>query len=268
MIRLFKIDFRKYVSSNTFWILLAMYLGSILVIIYGAEGFLNSIVVNANTNSPMTFQEFSIYSFPGTWHMLTFLGGLDIVKLFLALIIIIFITKEFTFKTIRQNVINGMGRNQFLMSKVLFIFMLSLLATLLVFFSGIMLGTKNTEAFIISMAFEKINFLAAYFLEMFTYAAFVLMLAFFIKKPVLSVGSLIIYYFVEWIASANLPEDIAAHLPFVSIGNIIDKPNTPLLESFGVSFRDFISLTDVFTCTIYSVVFIGIVYLILQKSDL
>ena len=258
----------KYVSSNTFWILLAMYLGTILVIIFSAEGFLNSIVVNANTNSPMTFQEFSIYSFPGTWQMLTFLGGLDIIKLFLALIIIIFITKEFTLKTIRQNVMNGLGRNQYLVSKVLFIFMLSLLATLLVFISGLVLGFKNTETFDLMLVFEKIHFLAAYFLEMFTYSAFVLLLAFFIKKPVLSVGSLIIYYFVEWIFSTQLPENISAYLPFVSIGNMIDKPNTPLLESFGVSFREYVSLPDVFTCTIYSIVFIGIVYLILQKSDL
>lgn len=268
MIRLLKIDIRKYYSSNAFWVMLAMYLGLIFAILFGAEGFLNSIVVNANTNSPMTFQEFSIYSFPGAWHMLTFLGGMDIIKLFLALIIIIFVSKEFTHKTIRQNIMNGLSRQQFLFSKVLFILILSLLATLLVTVSGIFLGLKHTETFSMNLMLEKIAFLPAYFLEMFTYSAFVLLLVFLIKRPVISVAVLIFYYFGEWILSAKLPESIGAYLPFVSIGNIIDRPNTPILQSFGVTFRETISMSDVFSCIIYCFVFIGIVYLMLRRSDL
>lgn len=268
MLRLLKIDIRKYYSSRTFWILLAMYLGLIFAILFGAEKFLNSIVINANTNSPVTFQEFSIYSFPGTWHVLTFLGGMDIIKLFLALIIIIFVSKEFTHKTIRQNIMNGLSRQQFILSKVLFILLLSFLATLLVSFSGIFLGLKHTENFSTSLLLEKITFLPAYFLEMLTYSAFVLMLVFLVKRPVLSVAVLIFYYFGEWILSANLVDASAAYLPFVSIGNIIDKPNTPILQSFGVNFRETISIPDVFTCIIYCFIFIGIVYLMLRKSDI
>jgi ABC-type transport system involved in multi-copper enzyme maturation permease subunit len=245
-----------------------MYLGLIFAILFGAEGFLNSIVINANTNSPVTFQEFSIYSYPDTWHMLTFLGGMDIIKLFLALIIIIFVSKEFTHKTIRQNIMNGLSRQHFLFSKVLFILILSLLATVLVTLSGIFLGLKHTEVFSMSLMLEKIAFLPAYFLEMFTYSTFVLLLVFLVKRPVMSVAVLIFYYFGEWIFSANLPESVGAYLPFVSIGNIIDRPNTPILQSFGVSFREVISTPDVFTCLIYCFVFIGIVYLMLRRSDI
>lgn len=268
MFRLLKIDIRKYYSSAAFWILLAMYLGLIFIILFGAEGFLNSIVVNANTNSPLTFQEFSIYSFPGTWHVLTFLGGMDIIKLILALIIIIFVSKEFTHKTIRQNIMNGLSRQQFILTKVLFILLLSLAATIVVGISGIFLGLKHTENLSTKLILEKLNFLPAYFVEMFTYSAFVLMLVFLVKKPVMSVAVLIFYYFGEWILSANLPDKIAAYLPFVSIDNIIDKPNTPILQSFGVSFRETISIPDVFTCIVYCFIFIGIVYLMLRKSDI
>lgn len=268
MLRLLKIDYRKYISSATFWILLAMYLGLIWAILNGAEGFLNSIIVNANTNSPVTFQEFSIYSFPGTWHMLTFLGGMDVVKLILSFIIVIYITNEFSNKTFRQNIMNGMSRTDFLFSKVIFIFILSLLATLLVAFIGLLLGFKHTEQVSATLVFEKINFLPAYFVEMFAYSSFVLLLAFLIKRPVLTIGMLIVYYFGEWILSSYLPESVANYLPFVSMGNIIDRPNTPILESFGVSFREIISIPDVITCVAYSFVFIGIVYLVLRKSDI
>jgi len=268
MIRLLKIDIRKYLTSKTYWILLTMYLGLIFSILFGAQGFLNSLVVDANTNSPMTFQEFSIYSFPDTWHMLSFLGGMDVIKLILSLIIIIFVTREFTHKTIRQNLMNGLSRTQFLISKVLFIGILSMLATLIVIFSGFFLGLKHTEEFEWNLVFEKITFIPAYFVEMFTYAAFVLMLSFLIKKSVLSVAVLIFYYFGEWILSAFIPTQFAAYLPFESIGNIIDRPNTPLLQSFGVTFRDFVSVPDLIVCLIYSTIFVGIVYLILQKSDI
>lgn len=268
MMRLLKIDFKKYFYSRTFWVLMLLYTGMILFILSFAETVLNSFVSNANTTTPFPLPEFSIYSYPLIWHNLTFLGGLDIVKLIMSLVIIIFIANEATTKTIRLNIMNGMSRGQYVFSKVLFVFSISLYTTLLLFITGLLLGFGHTEQFEMAMFFEKIMFLPAYFLEMFTFGSLVLFITFLVAKPILSVGLLSIYYFAEMIFSFSLPENIAKFLPFVSMRNIIDTPNSSIMKIFNFTFREHISTPDVIACLIYSMVFIGVVYLVMQKRDL
>lgn len=248
--------------------LLLIYSGLILSILFFAEKVLNIFVVNANTSTPFPLPEFSIYSYPLIWHNLAYLAGLDIVKLLMALLVIIFISNELTTKTIRLNIMNGMGRGQFLFSKVLFVFNLSLFTTLLLFFTGILLGFGHTEQFEIKMFFEKILFLPAFFLEMFTFGCLTLFIAFFVGKPILSVALIVIYYIGEAVLSFTLPDGIARFLPFASMRNIIDTPNSSIMGIFGVSFREYISMPDVIACLLYSVFFIGFVYLMLKKKDL
>ncbi len=216
----------------------------------------------------MAIPTFSLYEFPLVWHNLTFLGGLDIIKLLLSLIVIIFITREFNFHTIRQNVMNGLSRGQFLLTKVLFIFILSLFTTLIIFVVGTYLGLKNTENITVSSYLEYIHFLPAFLLEIFTFCALCLFIAFLIKGPILSVAVLMIYYIVEMILSFKLPESISPYLPFVSMRNIIDTPNSSIMKLFNMNFREYVSIPDTITCLVYCVVFIGIVYLVLQKRDI
>lgn len=265
---LLKIDFKKYFFSKTFWTLGLMYLSLIFMILFAAEWFLNNLVTEASTQGAMQIPNFSLYEFPLIWHNLTFLGGLDLIKLIMSLIVIIFITREFTFRTMRQNVMNGLSRTQFLLSKVLFIFNLSLFATLIIFLSGTILGLKNSPQVSVSLFFEYFHFLPAYMLEMFTFCAMCLMIAFLVKGPILSVAVLMIYYIGELIMSYTLPEALSPYLPFVSMRNIIDTPNSSLMKLFSINFREYISIPDTITCVIYSVVFIGIVYLVLRKRDL
>ena len=268
MVRLLKIDFKKYFFSKTFWVLMVMYTGLILLILFTTEWFLNDVVKEANTQSPMAIPTFSLYEFPLVWHNLTFLGGLDIIKLLLSLIVIIFITREFAFHTIRQNVMNGLNRWQFLLSKVIFIFSISLFTTILIFLVGTYLGFKNTELYSAHIYLEYFHFLPAYFLEMFTFCSLCLLIAFLVKGPILSVGILMVYYIVEMILSFRLPEAISPYLPFVSMRNIIDTPNSSIMKLFNMNFREYISLSDTITCIVYCIVFIGVVYLVQQKRDL
>jgi len=267
MYRLLKIDFRKYFFSRTFWVLISMYLVLIVLVFFSSEKILNNIIVEAGQSSPVPVPNFSLYSLPLVWHNLTFVGGF--FKIFLALIVMSFITNEFTHKTIRLNVMMGISRSQFLLSKVLFVFNLSLLSTLILFASGSILGALHTEQPTTALFFEKIEFLPAYFLELFTFCSMALMLAFLIQRSGLSIGLLALYYYIiEPIISYIVPENISEYLPVVAMGNLIDIPNSSLMKMFGVNFRDIISVPDVFTCIVYSILFIGITYWLIIKKDI
>ncbi len=267
MDNLFKIDFRKYFYSRTFWIMILIYLFLLVMLFVGVEGFLNSTLKNAGKNSPAPMPEFSLYQFPAVWQNLTFLGGF--FKIFLGIIVIISVANEFANKTIRQNIMNGMSREQFVFSKVLFVFLLSFASMLILFVSGGFMGLFNTKDLESMMMFQKTDFLGAYFLELFTFGTMSLLIAFLIRKSGPAIAMLALYYYIlEPIVSRILPETISKYLPVVSMGNLIDVPNSPLMQMFGINFRDSVSVPDVFITLGWNVVFIGLVLLILRKQDL
>jgi len=263
---LLKIDFPKYFYSKTFWIMLSIYFVLIVLVFSGIEKFLNTTLKNAGQSTPLTMPGFSLYSFPAVWQNLTFLGGF--FKIIPALIVIISVSNEFTNRTIRQNIMNGMGRGQFILSKVLFVILLSFLSVMVLFVAGGVLGILHTEQISPDLIFQKTGFLWAYFLELVTFFLLSLVIAFLIKKSGLAIGMLALYYYIlEPVVSRLLPETVAKYLPVVSMGNLIDVPNSPLMKMFGVSFSEFVSLPDVFICLAWSVVFIAFIYLYLRKQD-
>jgi len=267
MLRLLKIDFRKYFFSRTFWVLISIYTVLLVLLFFSIEKVLNNLVTEQSQGAPIPIPGFSLYTFPLVWHNLTFLAGY--FKIFLALIALIFVTNEFTYKTMRQNVMNGMSRGQFLASKVLFIFILSFLSVFILFLSGLYLGIQKSEVVSLDLVFEKIGFLPAYFVELFTFCSMALLIGFLVKNSGLAIGLLAIYYLIiEGIISYLLPDTVSKYLPVEAMGNMIDIPNSSLMKMFGVNFSEVVSMPDLVTSIVYSVVFIGTIYLILRRSDI
>ncbi len=266
MLRLIKIDFKKYANSRTFWVLLLIYFVLIVAVFFFSEKVLNLFLENAKSTTPVPVPNFSLYSFPHIWQNMAFFGGG--FKILIALIVLIFVTSEFSYKTIRQNIMNGMSREEFLLSKVLFSGLLSLSATLVLFFSGLVLGFGHTNEVSISMVFGKIDFLAAYFLEIFTLSLMAMFVGFLLRQSGLAIILFALYYIVlETILAAILPDEVSIFLPVESMSNLIDFPNSELLKMFNVNFSEVVSVPDVFICSFWSIFFIGITYLLLRNRD-
>ena len=269
MYRLLRIDYRKYFYSKTFWALLVIYILLNVIAFFTIESILNNMVTNAEQKSPMpvTIPGFSLYNFPLIWHNLTFLGGF--FKIWLAIIVMIFITSEFSARTIRLNIMTGISRSQFLFSKVLFAVLLSFLAAFILFLSGIVLGVIKSEQLSVAVFFDKIEFIPAYFLEIFTFCCLAMVVAFTFKKSGLSIALLALYYYlIEPVLSFLLPDSMVPYLPVESMGNLIDTPNSSLMKMFGVNFSESVSMPDVFICLVYCTLSILIVYLMINRRDI
>ncbi len=267
MKRLIKIDFRKYFHNRTFWVLSALYVVLVVFVFMVTESFLNHVMTNVGKNSPIAIPGFSLYSFPYVWHNMAFLAGF--FKIFLALLVIIFITNEYSYKTIRQNVMSGMSRVEFLFSKVIFVFFITLAVTLVLFLSALFLGFSHTENITSSLIFSKIFFVPAYFLEVFTFLLMAMMFAFVLQKQGLAIGIFALYYYVaEPIIAFRLPAGVARFMPIKMITHLIDVPNSSLMKLFGVNFRETVSWIDVWGCLGYSVLFVTAVYFFLKNRDL
>jgi hypothetical protein len=74
---------------------------------------------------------------------------------------IIFITNEYSYKTHRQNIIDGWSRNQFISVKIAVAFLLSLISTLMVIVTAMIFGFQLDNPF----SLEKFEYVGYYFIQ-------------------------------------------------------------------------------------------------------
>ncbi len=267
MITYLRIESRKLFYSNTFWIITGLHALFLIVAITGAEAFINKGLQNAENSSPAGIPLVSLYAFPMVWHNVAYLSGF--FKIFMAFLVIIFTTAEFSYKTIRQHIIFGMGRTSFFVSKFLMVIVISIYLMLLTALVGFLLGISHTESFSWAIVHEKSFFLAVYFLEVVTYLAFALFVAILLQKTGLSLIIFAAYVYIgEPILRSIIGEPVSSYLPAKVISNLIVAPNTALLELFGVSFRESVRLSDVLLSLSFLFLFTFFCILLIKKRDL
>ena len=172
MIRLLKIDLLKNLNFRAFLIMVAMYFISLGAITASGMEFLKWL-----KDKGVEFDEFNplripIYHFPDIWHNLAYIG--TFFKFILAIVVIISITNEFSYKTIRQNIIDGLDRWDFLKSKIITITLLSIAATIFLFLIALITGLIYTPSEDMRFLFKGVGFVGGFFLETFSFLLFAL----------------------------------------------------------------------------------------------
>jgi len=69
-----------------------------------------------------------IFNFPFIWHFNSYIAAL--LKLFLAIVIVSMMSNEYSNRTLKQNLIDGMSKKEFVLSKFFTILLFSLISTL------------------------------------------------------------------------------------------------------------------------------------------
>ena len=270
MFRLIKIDLRKVLSYKTFWVLNGLYIFSLSFVLAMSQLLINKIVTEASKQSPIPIPKVSLFVFPKIWHNLTYIAGY--FNIFLAIIIIFFICNEFTYKTLRQNIISGLSRLEYLLSKIYFILILSLGATIVIFLTGMILGLFHTPSVTFSKMFSGyFQFIPGYFIETFTYLLFVFFIAFLLKKSSLSIIALLFYTMMEQIIVWwKVSSDYVMFMPMKAFARLVHFPRIPIPEMEGgaIRFQDYIALPDVGIAVGYAAIFVGLIFLLLKKRDL
>jgi len=267
MLRLLQIEFIKAFNFKALWYLFLIYIIALGIILFGIETFINDIIGEGGRNLPITLPKMSLYAFPLVWHNLTYLAGF--FKVFPAIMIIILVTNEYSYKTIRQQVITGLSRSELFLAKLSLILATSFLMALLVGIYGLILGWINTEIIEFKTVFDKSQFLLTYMLEVFAYSSFAYLIATLVKRSGFAVGVLLLWaYIAEPIIAYYLNGNWDDFLPLRSIGNLIRIPNSQLMKIFGIEFQEYIATTDLLIALAYALLFNSIVFIIYKKVDL
>ena len=187
--------------------------------------------------------EQGIFNFPYIWHFNTYVAS--ILKLFLAIVIVSMMANEYSYGTLKQNLIDGMSKQEFIASKFLTVVVFAFGSTVFVFVMSVILGLSFSSYTEIGIIFSDLEYLLAYFVKLTGFFAFCLFLGILVKRSAFAIGFLIVWFFIENIAAAILEfkifpnSDTASYItqffPLESMSNLIVEPISRLsiIKSMG-----------------------------------
>lgn len=155
MNRLLSIELQKIWKNKASRILTLTYfiLLSFIALIAAIKFDLGSFTVH--------FAEMGIFNFPFIWHFNTYVAAL--FKLFLAIVIVSMMANEYTYGTLKQNLIDGLSKKEFILSKFLTVVLFALGSTIFVFIMSLILGLSFSSYNEFSIIFTDLNYLLAFF---------------------------------------------------------------------------------------------------------
>ena len=229
MLRLLNIEFQKLRYSKS-----ARVLSIIYFILITFIALIASIEFNfGNVNFRIADQ--GIFNFPFIWHFNTYIAAL--LKLFLAIVIVSMMSNEYSNRTLKQNLIDGLSKKEFILSKFYTVIAFSLISTVFVFIVSLILGLIYSSYKEPSIIFSDLEYLIAFFIKLVGFFSFGLFLGVLIKRSAFAVATMIVLFFVEFISYAivsgynrgtDVADNIYQFLPFKSLWNLIDEPGSRL----------------------------------------
>lgn len=165
------------------------------------------------------------FTFPEAWHTVAFFSSLF---LFIpALMIIMFITNEYTYKTHRQNIIDGWSRREFLTSKMIDVVLVSLLVTALYIVVALVVGLVNKGEGSANI-WEGSKYIGLFALQTFSQLSIAFLIAFLIRKAFIALGVFMFYFIILEPVMANYARfklnDIGRYLPLEISDRLVPVP--------------------------------------------
>ncbi len=221
MLQLLKVEWMKVKHYRTFWLLSLLYLISIFGINYVAY-LIQDARPRKNDMANMLIGN-PPFQFPEVWATVSYMSGF---LLFIpGLLIIISFTNEFSYKTHRQNIIDGWSRKQFISVKMVLTVILALISTALVFITAFLFGVFEGGS---SISFEKVEYIGYFFVQALSYSAVALLFGLLFKRSGIAIGVFFLYAVVIENMIAGLLNryvyNSGRFLPLESTDNLVPFP--------------------------------------------
>ena len=199
MVRLFKIEWYKLRATRYFWVLSILSLVAFLLIPLLGDVILNWIENNVNGISDdflIQPSQLPIFDFVDVWQNLAWVYKR--ISILLSFIVIISVTNDLDYKTARQNIIDGMSRKEFWLSKMTFILAMAGVSTLLFLIIGLIIGYSMSPVTEFEYVVRNIEFVGAYFLQVLSMLMFSFMVSLIVKRSGFAIALIILWnYIVE-----------------------------------------------------------------------
>ena len=281
MFRLLSIEFHKLKYNRA---------SKVLSIIY--FGLLTSIALIAAIKFEfgifkLHLAEAGIFNFPYIWHFNTYIAA--ILKFFLLLVIVSMMSNEYSYKTLKQNLIDGLSKKEFILSKFYTVIAFAMISTIFVFVVSLILGLIYSDYDESSIIFSDMEYLFAFFVKLLGFFSFGLFLGILIKRSAFAVAGMLIWLFGESIFKGYLfwsfrgaenvskkVDSFMQFLPLEAMTNLIKEPFSKLgairsaANTMGEAFTKSydVEFLTILIVLFWTFIFIFSSYKLLEKRDL
>jgi|TARA_R110000868_G_scaffold186236_2_gene428506 ABC-type transport system involved in multi-copper enzyme maturation permease subunit len=228
--------------------------------------------------------EMGIFNFPFIYHFNTYIAA--VLKLFLAIVIVSMMANEYSYGTLKQNLIDGLSKKEFILSKFLTVLLFSFCSTVFVFLMSLILGYLFSSYTELSVVFSEMEYLVAFFVKLVGFFSFCLFLGILVKRSAFALGFLLVWNIIEGIAKGILvfkifPDNkiadyITQLFPLESMSNLIIEPFSRLsvIKNIGTqigvdSVKDYsVHFSSLLIVLSWSIIFMLLSYKLLKNRDL
>ena len=274
MIRLLQLELQKLILNRTSKILIFIsFILPLCVIV------LSAIKINFFGFFTLELGELGIFNFPIVWHITTYFSAL--FKFFFAIVVVSMIGNEYSNKTLKQNLIDGLSKREFILSKFYTIVFFSIISTLIIFILSLVLGLVYSSYNEISIIVREIEFLPAYFLKLLGFFSFCLFLGVLAKRSAFALAFLFVDFILEWIvfglivwkSNVEMATKIQNFFPLTAISNLIKQPfqrvaMSKFPEKNDLAYDYAVHLDSSIIVVLWTAIFILSAYYMIKKRDL
>ena len=107
------------------------------------------------------------------------------------------ISNEYSNRTLKQNLIDGLSKKEFILSKFYTVVAFSLLSTVFILIMTLILGYSFSDYTEFSIVTREMEFLFAYFLKLVGFFSFCLFLGVLVKRSAFALGFLFVWWIFE-----------------------------------------------------------------------
>jgi ABC-2 type transport system permease protein len=165
------------------------------------------------------------FEFPETFHTTAFFSSVFVFMP--AIVVIMLITNEYTYKTNRQNIIDGWSRNDFLLGKFFNVLIMSLLVSVLFTSISFIIGEIATTK-PVADPWLKTKYIWLFALQTFAQLSFAFMIGFLIRRSFIALGVFMFYYVIVENAIIGFSKfrkwDFGNYLPLEISDKLIPPP--------------------------------------------
>jgi ABC-type transport system involved in multi-copper enzyme maturation permease subunit len=184
-------------------------------------------------------------------------------------------------KTLKQNLIDGLSKKEFILSKFYVIVFFSLISTLIIFIISLILGLIYSSYNEFSIIIQQMEFLVAYFVKLVGFFSFCLFLGVLAKRSAFALAFLFVDLILEWIvlgliawkSSYEIAQKVQNFFPLTSMSNLIKQPFqrvalTKFPSNTDISYDYAVYFDNIIIVILWTLIFIFSSYKLLKKRDL
>ncbi|MDP2060749.1 MAG: ABC transporter permease subunit, partial [Flavobacteriaceae bacterium] len=191
---------------------------------------------------------------------------------------------EYSYRTLKQNLIDGLSKKEFVLSKFYTVLVFAAVSTVFVFVVSMILGLIFSDFNEASIIFRDLDYLLAFFVKLSGFFALCLFLGIWVKRSAFALGFLIlisiaeniIFLVIRFKSDTDFASKVTQFFPLTSMSNLIKEPFTrlsgikSLANQVGESFnKDYsIHFYQLLIVAIWTFIFVYLSYRLLKKRDL